>query len=106
MTSQTKTSDVPSFTETTPAGANGSQLIEKSHPDPERVPRIVTTSWDDGDLSDLKLAELLNSRGLRGTFYVPINPYRGRPALDHANLRFLSSAGFEIGAHGVSHQYL
>lgn len=67
---------------------------------------IVTTSWDDGDRRDLRLAELLRSRGIRGTFYVPITPYMGRPALSHAELRALSSEGFEIGAHGFSHKHL
>jgi hypothetical protein len=66
--------------------------------------RIVTTSWDDGDHADLKLAELLRSRGVRGTFYVPIN-YRERP-LDRCQLRGLASEGFEIGAHGFSHKPL
>lgn len=65
---------------------------------------IVTTSWDDGDFRDLNLAELLNSRGVRGTFYVPIN-YR-KPALDPNQLRTLVSGGFEIGAHGFSHKPL
>jgi hypothetical protein len=69
-------------------------------------PRIVTTSWDDGDRRDLRLAELLRSRQIRGTFYVPITPYMGRPALNHAELRALSSEGFEIGAHGFSHKHL
>lgn len=67
-------------------------------------PRIVTTSWDDGDYADLKLAELLLSRGIRGTFYIPIN-YRDRP-LGHSELRVLASEGFEIGAHGYSHKHL
>jgi hypothetical protein len=67
-------------------------------------PRIVTTSWDDGDHADLKLAELLQSRGVRGTFYIPIN-YRKRP-LDQCQLRGLASEGFEIGAHGFSHKPL
>jgi peptidoglycan/xylan/chitin deacetylase (PgdA/CDA1 family) len=66
--------------------------------------RIVTTSWDDGDYADLKIAELLRSRGIRGTFYVPIN-YRERP-LDHSQLRGLASEGFEVGAHGFSHKLL
>jgi peptidoglycan/xylan/chitin deacetylase (PgdA/CDA1 family) len=69
-------------------------------------PRIVTTSWDDGDRHDLRLAEMLRSREIRGTFYVPITPYLGRPALTHAELRALSSEGFEIGAHGYSHKHL
>lgn len=68
--------------------------------------RVVTTSWDDGDRSDLRLAEILRYREIRGTFYIPINPYLGRPALSHTELRELSSEGFEIGAHGVSHRLL
>ena len=69
-------------------------------------PRIVTTSWDDGDRADLRLAEILRSREIRGTFYVPNMPYGGRSALSHTDLRTLSSEGFEIGAHSVSHKLL
>ena len=67
-------------------------------------PRIVTTSWDDADCADLKVAELLRTKGVSGTFYVPIN-YRARP-LDRGELRNLASEGFEIGAHGFSHRIL
>jgi peptidoglycan/xylan/chitin deacetylase (PgdA/CDA1 family) len=66
--------------------------------------RVVTTSWDDGDCTDLKLAELLQSKGIRGTFYIPIT-YREK-LLSHAELRTLASEGFEIGAHGWSHKHL
>jgi len=66
--------------------------------------RFVTTSWDDGDCADLKLAELLRSKGIHGTFYVPIQ-YRER-SLGQAELRSLASEGFEIGAHGWSHKPL
>lgn len=68
--------------------------------------RIVTTSWDDGERSDLKVAEMLQSRGVRGTFYVPIRAYQGRPPLSHSDLRQLTAEGFEIGAHTVSHKLL
>jgi peptidoglycan-N-acetylglucosamine deacetylase len=74
------------------------QLMEKR--------RIVTTSWDDGDRTDLRLAEMLRSREIAATFYVPVTPYQGRPALSHAELRDLLSEGFEIGAHGFSHKPL
>lgn len=67
-------------------------------------PRIVTTSWDDGDYADLKLAQLLQSKGIRGTFYVPIS-YGARP-LGRSELRALASEGFEIGAHGFSQKPL
>ena len=42
---------------------------------------IVTTSWGDGNPLDIRLAEILASHGLRGTFYVPLRnadfPYGG-----------------------------
>jgi hypothetical protein len=66
--------------------------------------RIVTTSWDDGHRADLKLAELLRSRGISGTFYIPIN-YQER-TLENCELKDLASGGFEIGAHGFSHKLL
>lgn len=69
-----------------------------------KQPTIVTTSWDDGDCADLKIAELLRSRRITGTFYIPIN-YRARP-LGHSEWRALASEGFEIGAHGYSHRHL
>ena len=65
--------------------------------------RIVTTSWDDGVIHDLKVAQCLLSRGIAGTFYVPINSYRGA-RLDDGQLRGLASQGFEVGAHGVNHE--
>jgi peptidoglycan/xylan/chitin deacetylase (PgdA/CDA1 family) len=68
--------------------------------------RIVTTSWDDGDRSDLRVGELLLSKEVKGTFYVPITPSAARPSLSHQELRSLSSEGFEIGAHGFSHKLL
>jgi peptidoglycan/xylan/chitin deacetylase (PgdA/CDA1 family) len=63
---------------------------------------IVTTSWDDGDPADIKVAEFLHARKMRGTFYVPLS-FEGRQNLDPERLRSLTSGGFEIGAHGVSH---
>jgi len=66
--------------------------------------KVVTTSWDDGDSADLKLAELLRSKGILGTFYVPMR-YREHP-MSHAELRSLADEGFEIGAHGWNHKLL
>lgn len=69
------------------------------------TPRIVTTSWDDGDRADLKLAEMLRARGIKGTFYIPISSY-ARPLVGPSDLRALSAGGFEIGAHSVTHKPL
>jgi peptidoglycan/xylan/chitin deacetylase (PgdA/CDA1 family) len=70
------------------------------------VPRIVTTSWDDGDPRDLRIAELLHSRGLAGTFYIPMLGYLNNATLIASDLRALTSEGFEIGAHSMSHNSL
>lgn len=69
-----------------------------------RTTRIVTTSWDDGDIRDLRIAELLQARGLGATFYVPIQPLNGNPSLGKNELRFLGTSGFEIGCHGIAHE--
>jgi len=53
---------------------------------------------------DMKLAEALRSRGIGGTFYVPIR-YRECP-LGSSDLRDLRREGFEIGAHGYTQKIL
>lgn len=68
--------------------------------------KVVTTSWDDGSRLDLRLAELLQSRRLAGTFYVPFRGYRGRPTLETSELALLASGGFELGGHSMSHDTL
>ena len=68
--------------------------------------KIVTTSWDDGDVRDLRIAELLHARGMSGTFYVPIEPFNGNPSLSHSDMRAMTSEGFEIGGHTVAHEIL
>ena len=67
---------------------------------------VVTSSWDDDDRTNLKVAELLAARRLRGTFYVTSGGLGKSSALSTTELRSLSDAGFEIGAHSVSHAIL
>jgi peptidoglycan-N-acetylglucosamine deacetylase len=67
---------------------------------------IVTTSWDDGDPLDLRLAEMLCVRALPGSFFVPLAGPDGKPTLCPGDLRSLQAEGFEIGAHTVSHRTL
>jgi hypothetical protein len=67
---------------------------------------IVTTSWDDGDPHDLRIAEMLQQRNLRGSFYIPILGYDGRPTMGPDSLRALAAQEYELGAHGVSHHTL
>ena len=70
------------------------------------APVFVTTSWDDDDRAGLKVAELLTTLGLRGTFYVPTWRLEQDSRFSASDLRTLFEAGFEIGAHSVSHPLL
>jgi peptidoglycan-N-acetylglucosamine deacetylase len=87
-----------------PAQVLGGSLGEGS------LTRIVTTSWDDGDLFDLRVAEFLAARKLPGTFYIPVKGHilgqHRTCRMSHAEMLELNSQGFEIGAHGVSHPNL
>ena len=64
---------------------------------PPKDSAIVTTSWDDGTITDLKLAELLEKYGLKGTFYIP-NFMENR--LQETDIVAIGEK-FEIGAHSV-----
>jgi|GEM_PF-243704 len=63
----------------------------------------ITTSWDDGNPLDLRVADLLVKHGLRGTFYVPMSAETNTMTV--SQIRELSSA-FEIGAHTIHHVVL
>ncbi len=68
---------------------------------------IVTTSWDDGHILDIKLANLLKKYGIKGTFY--ISPEDCEIAVDKRlnkeEIKKLSE-DFEIGAHTMTHPNL
>jgi peptidoglycan-N-acetylglucosamine deacetylase len=70
------------------------------------VLRVVTTSWDDGTVFDLKTAECLAERKLPGTFYVPVKGHYKTRQMAFADAVTLDRKGFEIGAHGISHPNL
>jgi peptidoglycan/xylan/chitin deacetylase (PgdA/CDA1 family) len=61
---------------------------------------IITTSWDDGDILDERVAEMLDRQGLTGTFYIARNHRPKR--LSEAGIRMLA-ARFEVGAHTLNH---
>ncbi|MBV9246824.1 MAG: polysaccharide deacetylase family protein [Methylobacteriaceae bacterium] len=63
---------------------------------------MVTTSWDDGHPSDLRVADLLEKHGLNGTFYVPSINSEGRPVMSATEIAQLGRR-FEIGAHTRDH---
>ena len=66
----------------------------------KKLETYITTSWDDGHPSDLRVAELLIKHGLRGTFYVPMTAETG--TMSAQQIRELSAA-FEIGGHTIHH---
>jgi hypothetical protein len=61
---------------------------------------IVTTSWDDGDPLDDRVADLLDRHGLRGTFYIP-RAHRPRQ-ISKEGIRALAKR-HEVAAHSLSH---
>jgi peptidoglycan/xylan/chitin deacetylase (PgdA/CDA1 family) len=63
---------------------------------------LVTTSWDDGHPSDLRVADLLEKHGLSGTFYVPCANSEGRPVMQSGEIAQLGRR-FEIGGHTQDH---
>ncbi|HQT80462.1 MAG TPA: polysaccharide deacetylase family protein [Rhodopila sp.] len=63
---------------------------------------LITTSWDDGHPSDLRVAELLEKHGISGTFYVPTRNAEGRKVMQPAEVRQVARR-FEIGGHTRDH---
>lgn len=62
---------------------------------------FVTISVDDGALTDLHTADLLDRYDIQATFYVPIrNPER--PVISKSQMRQIA-AKFELGAHTMNH---
>lgn len=66
---------------------------------PTKSNLIVTTSWDDGTITDLKLAELLEKYGIKGTLYIP--KFREGTPLREKDIMVLDKK-FEIGAHSMT----
>jgi len=60
----------------------------------------ITTSWDDGSRLDLRLADCLDSYGVKGTFYVARHYLDDR--MTEPEIRSLAQR-HEIGAHTVNH---
>lgn len=70
-------------------------------------PKQVVLTFDDGCETDVKVAApVLHDLGFNATFYVTVG-FLGRPGyMTESQLRDLSSCGFEIGCHSMTHPYL
>lgn len=76
---------------------------------PGEKEKALTFSYDDGQIHDRKLVEILNRHGLRGTFHLN----SGTLAQDRQHNVFICSdevaelfAGHEVAVHGVQHRNL
>jgi peptidoglycan-N-acetylglucosamine deacetylase len=64
-----------------------------------------TCSFDDGDVADLRLAELLDKYGFKATFYIPRSCDLVSESLSESQIRELASL-VEIGGHTLTHSVL
>ena len=77
--------------------------------------KVLTLSYDDGVVQDIRLIEILNKHGIKGTFnintgrYLPEDATRekfyGRMKLSEAKKLYINS-GHEVGVHGLTHPFL
>lgn len=76
---------------------------------PEGKRKALTFSYDDGQIFDKRLAELLRSHGMKGTFHLnsgKLGMQRGKDHYVAAEDLAEVYAGHEIACHGVEHRNL
>ncbi|MBI4487154.1 MAG: polysaccharide deacetylase family protein, partial [Acidobacteria bacterium] len=66
-----------------------------------RLRAVIT--FDDGGMSALRAADLLDEHGLRGHFFITTNYIGSRGFVDWRDLRDLHERGHVIGSHSCSH---
>lgn len=77
--------------------------------------KVLTLSYDDGGVQDIRLIEIMNKYGLKGTFNINSGLYTaedkvrdrfyGRLKLSEARQLYLNS-GHEVAMHGLTHPFL
>jgi peptidoglycan/xylan/chitin deacetylase (PgdA/CDA1 family) len=69
--------------------------------------QTVCLTFDDGKKSDLRrVAPILSSEGVRGTFFI-IPGWLGNPnIMDASEVRSLANMGMEIGSHSRTHPFM
>jgi len=77
--------------------------------------KVLTLSYDDGVVQDIRLIDIMNKHGLKGTFnintglYLPEDAerekYYGRMKLSEAKELYINS-GHEVAVHGLTHPFL
>jgi peptidoglycan/xylan/chitin deacetylase (PgdA/CDA1 family) len=66
-------------------------------------PTVVTFTFDDGTADQMTAARVLRAHGLHATFYIITGAIGSPHYMTRNDLRWLASAGNEIGGHTVSH---
>ena len=64
----------------------------------------LTVVCDDGELKDLDIVEVLESRGVKGVFAVSTDLIGRDGFLNYEQLRNIRAAGHEIAFHGTTHE--
>lgn len=67
---------------------------------------IITFTWDDGPLEDLRLFEMHRKHSIPGMFFVPTANREGRAVLNQEMLRSNESEFITFGGHTQNHVYL
>ncbi len=68
--------------------------------------KSYSLTFDDGYKSSLDIAEELNLRNLKGTFYIITDTLNSKKYLSKEDIKRISSLGMEIGSHSCSHRHL
>ena len=68
------------------------------------TPTVVSLTFDDGTISQLLARDMLDQKGVKGTFYVNSGRIGAGPAfMDLSQIRSIAAGGHEIGGHTVDH---
>ena len=76
---------------------------------PQGKRKALTFSYDDGQVFDKRLIEILNAHGMKGTFHLNsgnLGLKRGRDRYAEAGELKQIYAGHEVACHGVQHRSL
>ena len=80
------------------------EIMIQFHVYPGGKKRIVTFSYDDGDIRDARLVELFNTYGVKGTFHLNGKKFLSATEEELAEIRN-RYAGHEISCHTLSHGF-
>lgn len=75
---------------------------------PEGAAKVLTLSYDDGNLADFKLVEILNKYGLKCTFNLNSCNYKSAEGLEYFKKLICTyeEDGHELAVHGEHHAFM